>query len=110
TTEEIMSLTGQSNTSPGTFSFTVPATATLGATRMRVRLVYNNTPDPCNSASYGICYDYTANIQPMAPPDNAGVDSLVNPPIDGMFCSGYQDVKVRVRNLGVNQISSLTVN
>lgn len=44
-------------------SFTVPATATLGATRMRVKMTYNAAPtSSCGSFTYGQVEDYTVNI------------------------------------------------
>ncbi len=52
-----------STATPATGSFTVPATATLGATRMRVSMKYNGTPTSCETFSYGQVEDYTVNIQ-----------------------------------------------
>jgi len=47
----------------GTIPFTVPADATTGNTRMRVREVYSNSNiNPCNSYSYGETEDYNINI------------------------------------------------
>ena len=43
-------------------SFTIPATATLGSTRMRVSMKYNGTPTACETFSYGQVEDYTVNI------------------------------------------------
>ena len=45
-------------------TFVVPATATLGATRMRVSLKYNGIPTPCETFSFGQVEDYTVNIVP----------------------------------------------
>ena len=93
------------------FSFTVPPNASTGMRRMRVRLVYYTTAiDPCSSYTYGETEDYTVNILPLAPPNNAGVDSLINPDSAGQFCSGQQMVKVRVSNLGKNVLSSVQVH
>jgi len=46
----------------------------------------------------------------IAPPNNAGVDSLVAPDVSGDFCSGMQMVKVRMGNFGSNPLSSVQVN
>lgn len=47
----------------GTINFTVPAEATTGTTRMRVREVWNNSSfDACTSYSYGETEDYNVNI------------------------------------------------
>lgn len=45
-----------------TGSFTIPATATLGSTRIRVAMKYNGTPTSCEAFSYGQVEDYTLNI------------------------------------------------
>ncbi|MFN8274860.1 MAG: GEVED domain-containing protein [Flavobacteriaceae bacterium] len=52
-----------STTTPVSGSFTIPATATLGATRMRVSMKYNAVPTSCEAFSYGQVEDYTLNIQ-----------------------------------------------
>lgn len=46
----------------------------------------------------------------IAPPDNAGVDSLLTPELDGDFCSGQQLVKARLSNLGSNSLASVNIN
>jgi chitodextrinase len=52
-----------STTTPVTGTFTIPATATLGATRMRVQMNYNATPtSSCQAFTYGQVEDYTVNI------------------------------------------------
>ncbi len=52
---------------PVSGAFTVPATAALGATRMRVKMNYNATPtSPCGSFTYGQVEDYTVNITSSA--------------------------------------------
>lgn len=51
-----------SKTTPVTGTITIPATATLGTTRMRVSLKYNAIPTSCEAFSYGQVEDYTVNI------------------------------------------------
>ena len=51
-----------STATPATGSFTVPSSATLGATRMRVSMKYNAIPASCGSFTYGQVEDYTVNI------------------------------------------------
>ena len=51
-----------SQITPVTATFTIPATATLGATRMRVSMKYNGIPTSCETLSYGQVEDYTVNI------------------------------------------------
>lgn len=43
-------------------SFTIPSTATLGTTRMRVSMKYNGTPAACETFSYGQVEDYSVTI------------------------------------------------
>ena len=43
-------------------TFTIPSTATLGPTRMRVSLRYNAIPTACQTFDYGQVEDYTVNI------------------------------------------------
>jgi bacillolysin len=51
-----------SKTTPVSGSFTVPTSATAGATRMRISLKYNGIPAACEAFSYGEVEDYTVNI------------------------------------------------
>ncbi|MEO8237427.1 MAG: M4 family metallopeptidase [Flavobacterium sp.] len=51
-----------STTTPVTGSITIPATATLGTTRMRVSMKYNAVPTACEAFSYGQVEDYSINI------------------------------------------------
>ncbi len=52
-------------------SFTIPATASQGSTRMRVSMKYNAIPTSCETFSYGEVEDYTLNIQAAAPDTQA---------------------------------------
>jgi chitodextrinase len=52
-------------------TFTVPAGATLGATRMRVMLMYNAIPVACGTYTYGQVEDYTVVIVSEATPPSA---------------------------------------
>ncbi|WP_248906342.1 GEVED domain-containing protein [Flavobacterium sp. K5-23] len=51
-----------STTTPVSGSFTIPANAKLGTTRMRVSMKYNGIPTACETFSYGQVEDYTVNI------------------------------------------------
>ncbi len=59
--EKVWSKT-RSKTTPVSGSFTIPATATLGSTRMRVSMKYNGNPTSCEIFSYGQVEDYTVVI------------------------------------------------
>ena len=51
-----------SKTTPVSGTFTIPVTATLGTTRMRVSMKYNAIPTSCEIFSSGQVEDYTVNI------------------------------------------------
>ncbi|MBP4137980.1 M4 family metallopeptidase [Flavobacterium geliluteum] len=51
-----------SKTTPVSGSFTIPATASLGTTRVRISMKYNAIPTACETFSYGQVEDYTINI------------------------------------------------
>jgi chitodextrinase len=55
-----------STTTPVSGSFTIPTTALIGATRMRVSMKYNGIPTSCEAFSYGQVEDYTINISTTA--------------------------------------------
>jgi chitodextrinase len=52
----------RTNSTPIARSFTVPNTALLGQTRMRVSMKYNASPTSCETFSFGEVEDYTVNI------------------------------------------------
>ncbi|HMK26709.1 MAG TPA: GEVED domain-containing protein [Chitinophagaceae bacterium] len=63
--ERVMATVGAAN--PAVGSITIPVTATVGPTRMRVRLYWapaDADPGPCGNTAYGQVEDYTVNIQP----------------------------------------------
>lgn len=51
-----------STTTPVSGSFTIPATASTGTTRMRVSMKYNGVPTSCETFTYGQVEDYTVII------------------------------------------------
>ncbi|WP_395048442.1 GEVED domain-containing protein, partial [Flavobacterium sp.] len=59
---ELAFSTGTTKTTPVSGTFTIPATATLGATRMRVSMKYNAIPTMCETFASGQVEDYTVNI------------------------------------------------
>jgi subtilisin-like proprotein convertase family protein len=62
--------TSAAGTGPHTGNITIPATAPLGTTRMRVRMhdssLGGNTT-PCGTSTYGQVEDYTVNVIPCVP-------------------------------------------
>src|SRR5690606_28586383 len=57
--------------SPISGSFTVPASALNGATRMRVSMKYNASPTACETFSYGEVEDYTVIISASGSKDGS---------------------------------------
>jgi bacillolysin len=51
-----------STATPASGSFTIPVSALVGPTRMRVSMKYNGVPTSCEAFSYGQVEDYTVNI------------------------------------------------
>ncbi|WP_310555225.1 M4 family metallopeptidase [Flavobacterium sp.] len=51
-----------SQTTPVSGSITIPSTASVGVTRMRVSMKYNAIPTSCESFTYGQVEDYSVNI------------------------------------------------
>jgi chitodextrinase len=118
-----------STTTPVSGTFTIPATATLGATRMRVQMSYNAVQtSSCAAFSYGQVEDYTINISLTARMDetasnNAIAFNLYPNPVNGDVLNisnldtaseytifnmmGQQVGKGKIENDSVN-VSSLT--
>lgn len=59
-----------STSSPATGSFTVPSTAKLGKTRMRVSMRYNSLPSACGNFNYGEVEDYSVTVKEGSAPIN----------------------------------------
>ncbi|MFH2141604.1 MAG: GEVED domain-containing protein [Bacteroidota bacterium] len=60
---ETITITGTPGNGPYTATITPPAGATLGNTRMRVRICYTTGLSSCGTATYGEVEDYTINVQ-----------------------------------------------
>lgn len=71
-------------TTPWTGTITIPATATIGTTRMRVRLhdtAFGGNSASCGTSTYGQVEDYTLNIGQLAVSETAktNIKSYPNP-------------------------------
>ena len=76
--EQVVNRT-KTKTTPITNSFTIPTTAFLGPTRMRVSMKYNASPTSCEVFAYGEVEDYTVNITATARiEDNAASNVTFN--------------------------------
>ena len=90
---------------PYNILITIPSTATLGATRMRIRLdgpftTHNNTP--CGNSAYGQVEDYTLNIATCVSslPVPGNTQSSIAPPI--CIGSGAQSFSLSMSNTPTN--------
>ncbi|MBD3582231.1 reprolysin-like metallopeptidase [Flavobacterium selenitireducens] len=61
---------------PVSGSITIPATAAIGSTRMRVSMRYNAVPTSCGSFNYGQVEDYTVNVTSAARLDETATPAL----------------------------------
>ena len=94
-----------------TGNVTVPVTAVIGSTRMRV--VVRETGSlasvlPCGTFTWGEVEDYTVNIAPSSPND-IGV-TAITAPSSGCNLSAAEQVSVNVTNFGTNSQAAWNVN
>jgi len=61
---ETMTVTGTPGVGPYTSIINPPVGTPVGQTRMRVRIMWTGTLDPCGNASFGEVEDYTIDVQP----------------------------------------------
>lgn len=96
-----------STTTPVTGSFTVPTTATLGPTRMRVSMRYNALPTACLTFDYGQVEDYTVNL--ISP--NTTISTKLN--IEGFYDTITHNMRPAKYNQGTtsntNDVETLVV-
>ncbi|MDX9696704.1 MAG: GEVED domain-containing protein, partial [Bacteroidales bacterium] len=89
TTEQMVA--GSSTSSATlTSTFTVPSTALLGSTRMRVTMKYNAAPTACETFSYGEVEDYTVNVV------NTTIASLQDETITGEILGNEENTQINV--------------
>jgi len=109
-------------TSPVSGTFTVPASAIDGPTRMRVSMKYNSIPGPCETFTYGEVEDYTVVIgastsdtQPPTAPTNLAASNVAQTSLtlnwtastDNVGVTGY-DVYSGTTNIGT--VTGTTAN
>ncbi|MAP53572.1 GEVED domain-containing protein [Altibacter sp.] len=87
--EQVWSLAATTST-PVSGSFTIPASATDGNTRMRVSMKYNGIPTSCETFTYGEVEDYTVNIMGSTPDTQAPTNPT------GLSASGVTETTVNL--------------
>ncbi|WP_028122360.1 T9SS type A sorting domain-containing protein [Epilithonimonas tenax] len=103
-------------TSPWTGSITIPATATIGSTRMRVRLhdsSLGGNITSCGTSSYGQVEDYTLNIGTLAVSEVSknGIKAYPNPVKDIFNIEAQGKIKsVKVFDVTGKQLLTKDIN
>jgi PKD repeat protein len=93
-----------------TANITIPLTAAVGNTRMRVVNVETSSAagvNPCGTYSWGETEDYFVNIAvPLA--NDAGIVNFVNPVVP--TCVFNDSVSVTLKNYGTDTLTSVNIN
>ncbi|KQS92516.1 reprolysin-like metallopeptidase [Chryseobacterium sp. Leaf394] len=103
-----------SQTSPVTGSVTIPTTAALGTTRMRVMMQYNSVPSSsCGSYTYGQVEDYTVNVVSSGRTDDLDTKDLLtdiklypNPARDILNISNTTNEEYKIFDMGGKIVNS----
>ncbi|CAM1351948.1 M43 family zinc metalloprotease [Tenacibaculum halocynthiae] len=105
--EQVWSKAASKDTSV-TGQFTIPTSAKLGNTRMRVSMKYNGTPTSCESFSYGEVEDYKIIINGDVAPSCS--DGIQNGDETGIDCGGSCAPCSTNNDIVYVDIPDLTVN
>ncbi|UCA60577.1 M12 family metallo-peptidase [Chryseobacterium rhizoplanae] len=103
-----------STTSPVTGSVTIPSTAVLGTTRMRVMMKYSSVPtSSCEAYTYGQVEDYTVNITSSGRGELSNTKDLMtdiklypNPVKDIMYISNTNSEDYKIFDMGGKVVGS----
>ncbi|MBE0641497.1 MAG: hypothetical protein IH599_05630, partial [Bacteroidales bacterium] len=97
---------GTPGTGPYSATITVPPTALPGYTRMRVRILYTGTVDPCGTTNYGEVEDYSLMVASSNALD-AGVLGIISPASPNS--PGSQPIEAVFMNFGTTTLTSATL-
>ncbi|HRZ78243.1 MAG TPA: GEVED domain-containing protein, partial [Bacteroidales bacterium] len=105
-TTEAVTVSGTPGNGPYTANITVPPTALPGATRIRIRITYTGTVDPCGTTTYGEVEDYTLMVASSSALDAGivGITSPVHPNSPGLH-----SVSAVLMNFGTSTLTSATL-
>ncbi|MCS4302598.1 reprolysin-like metallopeptidase [Chryseobacterium sp. BIGb0232] len=103
-----------STTTPVTGSVTIPSTAALGSTRMRVMMKYSSIPtSSCEAYTYGQVEDYTVNIVSSGRGELSNTNNLItdiklypNPVKDIMYISNTTSEEYKIFDMGGKVVNS----
>jgi hypothetical protein len=107
--EQVAFALSQAANSTWSGSFDIPATATPGTTRMRIRTLYYGSSGmhPCNTLPYGEAEDYNLTILPPFNND-AGIGAILNPVVPTCDLDSV-DIDVSVQNLGSDTLQNCSI-
>jgi chitodextrinase len=102
-----------SNAATASGTFTVPAGAVLGSTRMRVVMTWNATPTACGSFTYGEVEDYTVTISATAGNSIASNDVFragndINPELWSLSFQTYPNPVVNELTINFNEFKEVS--
>jgi len=83
--DEAIPMNGSPGVGPYTATISPPVGAMAGETRLRTRIVYYQTPEPCGATTYGEVEDYTVNV----------ISWLTADPVSGTVPAG-EDLNIAV--------------
>lgn len=112
---ETISMTGTPGEGPYNGTISVPSSATLGNTRMRVRITYSGTLNACGADSYGEVEDYTINVVAGSVPKTVSSVTVTQASTANTYSSATDQeilgIAIEISgSLGVLNLNSVKIN
>ncbi len=96
--DEPIVVSGSPGVGPYMADIVPPVDAMPGLTRLRVQIIYNQTPDPCASFNYGEVEDYTLNV------NSDFTDWLTIDPLAGNVSGqGSANINLTINSIGMDE-------